>query len=108
MIDASRAPAQSPSSAVRGRLFARVVLQWEAPLCPMEAELQQRGAHVTRLLAAELLPQPAIDQPTFRLLGRLYDGLIVPRTESFRVDDIVAAAGVPVVSEDQISSALRI
>ena len=86
--------------AARGRLFARVVTHRDAPLCMVEAELQDRGAHVTRLLASELLPGPSLDAPTFQLLGRLYDGLIVPHVGTLDAAQIAAAAGVPVVFDD--------
>ncbi|WP_157275718.1 hypothetical protein [Pelomonas sp. Root1444] len=62
--------------------------------------MQDRGAHVTRLLASELLPGPSLDAPTFQLLGRLYDGLIVPHVGTLDAAQIAAAAGVPVVFDD--------
>ena len=92
---------------MRGRLFARVVTRRNVPLCTVEAELQQRGAHVTRLLAAELLPGPSLDSPTFSLLGKLYDGLIVPHADGYSVPDIAAASGVPVIFDDQDATALN-
>ena len=70
-------------------------------MCTVEVELQDRGAHVTRLLASELLPGPSLDAPTFRLLGQLYDGLIVPHVGTIDAAEIAAAAGVPVVFDDQ-------
>jgi hypothetical protein len=91
---------------VRGRLYARVVMQRDAPRCTIEAQLQERGAQVTRLLACELLPQPSLAVPTFRVLGKLYDGLIVPHADSFDAGDIAVVAGVPVVFEDQDLPAL--
>lgn len=92
--------------AVRGRFFARVVTQRNVPLCPVEAELQKRGAHVTRLLAIELLPGPSPDGRTFRLLGRLYDGLIVPHADNFNAPAMAIAAEVPVVFDDQDGASL--
>jgi hypothetical protein len=89
-----------------GRLFARVVLQADEPLCTAEAELQRRGARVTRLLADELLAGKAVDGPAFRLLGKLYDGLIVPHSPVLDSHDIEVVAGVPVVYEDHDASAL--
>ena len=66
-----------------------------------EAELQRRGAQVTRLLVAMVFPDAALDSPTFRVLGQLYDALIVPRVDSIDAADIALAAGVPVVFDDQ-------
>jgi hypothetical protein len=87
-------------------LFARVVMQRDAPLCPAEARLQERGDCVTRLLAAEVLPDPMLDSPTLRLLGKLYDGLIVPHESYFDAAAITAATGVPAVFDDQDPAAL--
>lgn len=86
---------------MQGRLFARVVTERSVQLCTVEAELQARGAQVTRLLASELLAGPSLNAPTLHMLGKLYDGLIVPHADNFRGDDIAAAAGVPVVYDDQ-------
>jgi hypothetical protein len=86
--------------------FARVVVQADEPLCTIEAELQRRGAQVTRLRADGLLAGKAVDRPTIRLLGRLYDGLIVPHSSGLDTQDIEVVAGVPVVYEDQDASAL--
>lgn len=106
MNQAARALAQPFPPTVHGRPFARVVIQRNVPPCAVEAKLQARGAQVTRLLAAELLPQPSLDRPTFRLLGRLYDGLIVPHADSFDPATIADVAGVPVVFDDQDLPAL--
>lgn len=84
-----------------------MVEQADVPLCMVEVELQRCGAHVTRLLAAEFLAGPVADGATFWLLGRLYDGLIVPHAASFDVHDIAQAAGVPVVFDDDGASALN-
>lgn len=91
---------------MQGRLFARLVTEPDVPLCMVEAELHKRGAHVTRLLAANLLPGLDIDASTFRLLGMLYDGLIVPHADNVSASAISMAAGVPVVLDDQDASAL--
>ena len=102
----SRAPIRFPSQALRGRVFARVVMQRDDPVCSAEAQLQDRGARVTRLLAADLLTRPTLDGTTARLLGRLYEGLIVPDGHGLEAPDIAVAAGVPVVFEAQDLSAL--
>jgi hypothetical protein len=86
--------------------FARVVVQADEPLCTIEKELQRRGAQVTRLRADGLFACKAVDRPTIRLLGRLYDGLIVPHSSCLDTHDIEVVAGVPVVYEDQDASAL--
>lgn len=107
MQGAVRPPNESAAPPVRGRLFARVVTQSDVPLCTVEAELRERGAHVTRLLADQLLPGPSLAGPTFELLGKLYDGLIVPRAEGYSIPDIAVVSGVPVVFDDQDATALN-
>jgi hypothetical protein len=76
-------------------------------LCGLEAELTRQGAHVTRLLAGDLLPGTSLDEPTFRVLGKLYDALIVPHADGVDLSAISAASGVPVLSDDRDGTALE-
>jgi hypothetical protein len=87
--------------ATAGRSFARVVLRRDVPLCPLEADLHAGGATVTRLLANDLVPDPSLREETYRLLGKLYDGLIVPRDARFTASDVAMRSGVAVFVDDQ-------
>lgn len=75
-------------------------------MCAAEKQLQACGAHITRLLESDLLAGPSLNDATLRLLGKLYDGIIVPHVDAVRSHDIATAAGLPVVYDDQEASLL--
>ena len=67
--------------------------------------LRGRGIAVTRLRTADLYDGTLLDVKTARLLGQLYDAVIVPASLQAVARDIELAAGVPVVPEREVAAA---
>src|SRR5512138_3757482 len=83
---------------------ARLVDSKDAPPCETELDLLQRGFSVTRLRTRDLCAGSRLDDKTVRLLGQMYDAIIVPEALHSLASDIEATAGVPVVSEHEVAT----
>jgi len=83
---------------------ARLVHAKDVAPCETEQGLLQRGFSVTRLRAQEVCVGPALDVRAVRLLGQMYDAIIVPDSLAARANEIEVTAGVPVVPERELAS----
>lgn len=99
--------APSPSTITLGTWpghVARIVRTRSEPTCPVEDELQRCGARVTRLIAGDL--RIGFDDRPLRLLGRLYEGLIVPDSVDYPLAVLADATGVRVVADTTVTWAI--
>jgi hypothetical protein len=77
--------------------IARLVERFDEPVCAAESEARAAGATVTRLLTNQIVQGPSIDRAAARVLGKLYDGLIVPPCLAAQGSAIAAISGLSVV-----------
>jgi hypothetical protein len=94
---------RSLSAGASRRYVARLVDSKDAPRCETELDLLERGFCVTRLRTRDLYVGAGLDDKTVRMLGQLYDAIIVPESLVPRARDIEVAAGVPVVRERDVA-----
>jgi hypothetical protein len=94
----------SPLGGGFSRMYvARLVDSKDAAPCETELDLLSRGIPVTRLRSQDVCAGTVLDDKTVRLLGQLYDAIIVPASLEPKALDIELAAGVPVVTEREVA-----
>jgi len=77
--------------------IARLVERFDEPACAAESQARAAGAMVTRLLTNEIVQGSRVDRAAARVLGRLYDGLIVPPCLAAQGSTIASISGLSVV-----------
>jgi len=100
------ASAEGNVALLNGGTLACIVEDLSQPPCPAEMVAMGGGARIVRLNAANLL-EKLHDRSTLGLLGKLYDGVIVPDSWSANAAQLAQGTGIPIVRQGQPPSAPR-